>query len=306
MKADPTELALAALDDLRLHTADGRKLLGKALAARSNRVIAKAARLAGEAHWEDVIPELVRAFDRLLSRGAELDKGCVALSAVARALFTLGCDDYALFLKGMLHVQMEPVWGGSVDTAAELRGICAMGLTGTRYSHKLRAFVDLLADKEWQARAGAVRAIAAEGSDAASLLVRLKILTGDREPDVMADCFNASLSLDGGDAMPIVTSFAESREPEIREAALLALGASRRPDAVEYLRNRLAAVVDRETKACILLALSTSRTDAAIEFILGVIRDADPSTSAMAVAAMEIHRDELLRAEVERAQRART
>jgi hypothetical protein len=111
--------------------------------------------------------------------------------------------------------------------------------------------------------------------------------------------------LDGGDAMPIVTSFAESREPEIREAALLALGTSRRPDGVEYLRNRFAAMVDRETKACILLALSTSRTDAAIEFILGVIRDADPSTSAMAVAAMEIHRDELLRAEVGKALRAR-
>jgi len=108
------------------------------------------------------------------------------------------------------------------------RHVCN-GLTGTRYAHKLRAFVELLADKEWQARAGAVRAIAAEGSDAASLLVRLKILTGDREPEVMADCFNAILLLDGGDAMPIVTSFAESREPEIREAALLALGTSRRP-----------------------------------------------------------------------------
>jgi len=81
----------------------------------------------GEAHWQDVIPELVTAFDRLLACGAELDKGCVALSATARALFTVGCDDYELFLKGMRHVHMEPVWGGSVDTAAELRGMCAMG-----------------------------------------------------------------------------------------------------------------------------------------------------------------------------------
>jgi hypothetical protein len=306
MKSDPTENALAALDEVALHTPAGRKQLAKAFASRSNRVAAKAARITGEAQWPELTPDLAAAFDRLLARGAEVDKGCVALSAMARTLFTLDCEDHELFLKGMRHVQMEPVWGGSIDTAAELRGLCAMGLVGTRFAHKLRVLVDLLVDKEWQARAGAVRAITTEGSEAASLLLRLKILSGDQEPEVLADCFTGILSLDGSDAMPLVTSFSASTDPAICEAALLALGASRRSDAVDYLCYRFAAVADRETRSCILLALSTSRTDAALEFILGIIRDANPSTSAMAVSAMELHRDEMLRVEVERALQARS
>src|ERR1019366_1125816 len=233
MKSDPTENALAALDEVPLHTPAGRKQLVKAFASRSNRVAAKAARITGEAQWSELMPDLVTAFDRLIAHGAEVDKGCVALSAMARALVALDCKDHELFLKGMRHVQMEPVWGGSIDTAAELRGLCAMGLVGTRFPHKLRVFVDLLVDKEWQARAGAVRAITNEGSEAACLLLRLKILTGDQEPEVLADCFTGILSLDGSDAMPLVTSFAATAEPSLREAALLALGTSGRPDAVD-------------------------------------------------------------------------
>ena len=61
-----------------------------------------------------------------------------------------------------------------------------------------------------------------------------------------------------------------------------------------------------ETRQCILLSLATSRTEAAIEFLLGVIRDGSPQTSAMAVSAMEINQaDRRIKDEVDNALRAR-
>jgi HEAT repeat protein len=306
MKNDPVQSALAALDDVPLRTAEGQKQMAKALASKSNLVAGKAARISGDAQWAEMTDELVKAFDRFLKRGAEIDKGCVALNAIARALYALDYDGVELYLSGMRHVQMEPGWGGSSDTAAELRSVCAMGLASTTYPHKLRELVNLLVDSEWQARVGAVRAIATIGSDTASLLLRFKALTGDKEPDVLADCFSGLLTVDGAEAVPLVKSFAEGRNQQVREAAILALGASRRSDAIDWLRERFAVVAHLETRQCILLSLATSRTEAAIKFLLGVIREGSAQTSAMAVSAMEVNRaDRRIQEEVEKAVRAR-
>jgi HEAT repeat protein len=307
MKNDPVELALAALDEIPRHTPEGRKQIAKALAAKSNLVAAKAARIAGDAQCTELTNELAAAFERFLKRGLELDKGCVAMIAIVRALYNLDYDGAELFLKGMRHVQMEPVWGGSIDTAAELRAICAMGLAGTTYPGKMREIVFLLADREWQARAGAARAIATCGTEAASLLLRLKVLTGDNEPEVLSDCFTGLLAVEGADAIELVGSFADTRDRETRETAILALGASRRKDAVDWLMARFANTADSELRKCILLSLATSRTEEAFAFLLCVIRDGSASTSAMAVSAIEINRsDERTHEEVEKALRTRS
>jgi HEAT repeat protein len=228
------------------------------------------------------------------------------LIAIARALFNLDYDGVDLYLAGMRHVQPEPAWGGSSDTAVELRGICAMGLASTSYPNKLREFVNLLVDSEWQARSGAVRAVATVGSDAAMLLLRFKALSGDKEPEVLSDCFSGLLAVEGAEALPLVKSFADGRNQEVREAAILALGASRRADAVDWLKERFEGVAHLETRQCILLSLATSRTESAIEFLLGVIRDGSAQTSALAVSAMEINRtDQRIQGDVEKAVRAR-
>ncbi|MGA2712789.1 MAG: hypothetical protein ABSG41_06760 [Bryobacteraceae bacterium] len=306
MKNDPVESALARLDDIPLRTPEGQKQIAKALASRSNLVAAKAARIAGDAQWTELTDDLVAAFDRFLKRATDGDKGCMAMMAIARALFNLDYDGAELYLDGMRHVQMEPGWGGSFDTAAELRAVCAMGLASTRYPAKLRALVDLLVDREWQARAGAVRALAAAGSEAALLLLRFKALSGDREPEVLADCFSGLLSAEGAEAVPFVASFATSKDKEISEAAILALGASRRADAIEWMQNRFQQIASAEMRKCILLSLATSRTDAAIDFLLGLISTGSPQVSAFALSAMEINRgDELIHQRVEKALRER-
>lgn len=306
MKNDPVQAALAALDDARIRTPEGLKHFTKALAGKSNLVAAKAARIAGESQWTELTGELAKAFDRFLARGMEIDKGCRALTAIARALYALDYDGAGLYLAGMRHVQREPGYLGTTDTAVELRAICAMGLVSTNHPDKLRELIDLLVDPEWQARAGAVRAIATAGSESAGLLLRLKARMGDKEPDVMADCFSGLLALEGNDALPLVTSFADGRAKEIREAAILALGECRRAEAVEWLKEKFARTVDGETRQTILLALATSRTEAAIAFLLDLIRQGTESASAMAVAAMEVNRGDLrLREEIEKARRGR-
>lgn len=302
MKNDPVESALARLDDIPLHTRDGKAGFAKALTAKSNLVVAKAARLIGGAQWTELNAEMASAFDRLVAKGASLDKGCAAMIAIARALVQLDYDAPDLFLRGIYHIQMEASWGPGSDAAAELRQVCAMGLANSTYPHKLRELLPLLVDKEWRVRAGAIRAIAVIGTEAASLLLRFKMLSGDKDPEVMSECFMAVLTLEGSEGVPIVAAFANSNDSEVREAAILAMGASRRADAVEWLMAEFSGTADPAGRKCILLSLSTSRVEAAIAFLLGLIRDGSASTSALAVDALSIHsRDEQLRTQVEAA-----
>ncbi len=300
MKQDPIETALARLDEIPVHTPEGKASFAKALAGKSNLVVAKAARLLGNAQWTDLNMEMAAAFDRMMAKGASADKGCAAMIAIARALVQLEYDDPDLFLRGIRHIQMEGSYGPLIDTAAELREVCAMGLANTSYPYRLRELVSLLIDKEWRVRGGAVRAIAVVGNDAAALLLRLKILTGDKDSEVMADCFASMLAVEGAEGLPLVTSFVKSANPEVREAAILALGASRRPDAIDWLMAEFEKTADPPGRKCIFLALSTSRTESAIDFLIDQIRRGGSSTSTMAVEVLAIHsRDESLRERVE-------
>lgn len=258
MKNDPI---LAALEKLNAADPAG---LAKALDSKSNLVAAKAARFIGEGLHAEFVPQLSRAFLRFLEKG---DKGCEALTAIARALVVLDCDDAELWRKGIRHVQMEPTWGGSRDSAAEVRSISAMGLANTRYPHKVRELVTLLADSEWTARGGAARALGAVGSDAAAAVLRFKALIGDQEPEVLCDCLRALLAVEGADAMPVVERFARSRDEAVREAAIHALGESRREDAVELLKRLYEDTANPEIKSAIILALKASRTETGMKFV---------------------------------------
>jgi hypothetical protein len=166
--------------------------------------------------------------------------------------------------------------------------------------------VELLADPEWPARAGAARAIAVVGSEAATLLLRYKALVGDREPDVLSECLSGLLAVEGAEALPLVGKLAESAGRETKEAAILALGASRRADAIEWLKARFAQVADAETRKCLVLALASSRTEAAMDFVLEIVRTASAPTATMAIAALSVYRnDPRLREAVEGAAASR-
>src|SRR4030095_8290687 len=122
------------------------------------------------------------------------DKGCAAKTAVIKALLAADCDDEEMFLKGVRHVQLEPTWGGRADTAAPLRALCGLGLVQMGSPDAMIELAMLLADTEADARIGAASALGHCGPTAAPLL-RFKVLTGDEEPAVTAECFNSLMAI---------------------------------------------------------------------------------------------------------------
>src|SRR6266567_902472 len=123
---------MAALDALKGQPLDAasRELIRKSLASKSNFLVAKAARLAEENQLADFVPGLTAAFERFFVNAEKSDPQCWAKNALSRALSKLGCRDKDVFLRGLHHHQMEPVWGGRSDSAGTLRANCAHALLG--------------------------------------------------------------------------------------------------------------------------------------------------------------------------------
>ncbi len=144
------EEQIAALDALREGPEDVRgAALRKALVHRNNFIVAKAADLVREFRMADLTGELLQAFDRFLENPVKNDPQCWAKNALSRALAALEYQESEIFLRGIRHIQMEPVWGGRSDTAGTLRATCALALVQCRSLSEndlLSYLLELLAD----------------------------------------------------------------------------------------------------------------------------------------------------------------
>ena len=178
--------------------AEAREPLRVALRDRHNYVVSVAAGLAAELRREELLPDLLGAFDRFFVEPVRTDPSCLAKSAIARALRDLGHRGAEAFVRGILHVQLEPSWGGRGDSAANLRAVCALALPDTQLDDlsALTYLSDALADPEKQVRIDAASAIAALGRREGALPLRLKALLGDDDVEVLGHCFTALLSVD--------------------------------------------------------------------------------------------------------------
>ena len=177
---------LAALDQLR--DADpslAAEPLLKALSNPSNYLVAKAAAIAAELGLRALIPDLLAAFDRFFTTD---DPQCWAKNALIDALAGFEHGDSEVYLRGLKHVQMEAVWAGSVDTAGPLRARCALALVACKdlSDHRLLGhLIEVLVDPDKTVRVEAARAIGRVDRPEAALLLRLKTLTSDAEPEVL-------------------------------------------------------------------------------------------------------------------------
>jgi hypothetical protein len=282
--------------------------LRKALLDRVNLVVAKAARTAAELQMRELIHELLAAFDRLFVDPVERDTQCWAKNAIAKALTELDHRESAPFLRGSRHVQMEAVWGGRQDTAQTLRGICLLALASCNDMPRariLRLLVDSMADEAPTVRVEAVRAVAEMEGEEAALVLRLKARVGDREAPVIGQVFDSLLRLERDAALPLVAEFLGGAD-DVREEAALALGSSRMAGAVEILFNALARARDPYFRKTVLRAISASRQEKAIEFLLGLVREGIRADADAAMEALELHRESAeIRAAVEAAVRDR-
>ena len=129
-----------------------------------------------------------------MTNAPKLDRRCAAVTEIVSALYELDYTEPAPFLKGIKHVQLEASFGPPVDEAAKLRAVSAQGLLRTRHQDALSEVLPLLTDCEPAARAGTVRALAANGGEAGVLLLRLKVLSGDAEAAVLGECFAGLLA----------------------------------------------------------------------------------------------------------------
>jgi HEAT repeat protein len=282
---------LARLRELRREPLSPQALqaLRGSLRDASNIVVAEAAEIAGEARLAALLPDLVAAFERFLDQPEKRDKQCRAKIAVVEALNKLEYTDETFFLGGVRYVQQEPVWGGSQDSAVPVRVSCAFALVRIRHRGALSVLVDMLADKEKAARIGAVQALAYSGTEAAGLLLRLKARVGDREPEVISECFAGILELAPEQGVAFVTEFLDSEDDAIQEGALLALGTSRRAEAFEILKM-FARRASGDLLEVAHVALALLRLPEAMDYLLTLVADRSRAVATAALGALAVHR----------------
>jgi HEAT repeat protein len=262
--------------------------LAKALGNRSNYLVSKAAGVVADLQLGELIPELVKAFERFLEDPVKSDPQCWAKIAIAKALKDLGHRDPGVFLRGIAHVQMEPVFGGREDTAGPVRSACALALVDCQLDdfEILSRLADLLLDPDAAVRVDAALAIAQLGSPEGALLLRLKARVGDAEPEVTGQCLFSLLSLGASDAVAFVARFLDHDDAQVRVEAATALGAARDPEALSLLTARYRREGDPELRHAIVTAVGASPVPAAADFLLGVIGEADLNLALAAVEAL--------------------
>jgi HEAT repeat protein len=287
------ETQLAELHALRdaPHSDEAVAKLRHALSLKTNHIVAAAAQIAGEFVITALEAELVQAFERFMVDPEKTDKGCTAKTAIAEALYRTDANQTALFLRGIHHVQLESTYGGKDDTAAPLRGMCALGLVRLHYAQAMIELAHLLADPKSDARIAAARALAyAQHEEVGTPLLHFKILRGDEDPQVRHECFRALLQLSPTASLTFVADFLDDDDPVTCEAAALALGESRLAAALGPLKIAWERTFDPDLRRTLLLAIAMLRHETAIDFLLSLVAEASAANAKDALNALDMYR----------------
>lgn len=291
-KSQSPEVKLARLRQLRDQASSPELLreLRAALTDPVNIVVAEAAGIAGKARLTELVPEMLAAYEHFLTDPVKRDKNCTAKLAIVEALDNLEYDDPDIFLDGIRYVQMEPVWGGQEDSAAPLRCVCAAALVRVNHPDVLSLLIDLLMDDDRRARVGAAYSLASSGKNTAMYLLRLKARMGDAEPEVTAECLNGLLRLAPKESLSFVAEFLQSPDMALQEAALLALGSSRLPEAFDALRLFWNRHPSEELRETVLVSISLLRLPVATEFLVSLVAEGPVDSAGTALSALAIFR----------------
>ena len=147
-----------------------------------------------------------------------------------------------------------------------------------------------MTDPAKDVRIAAAMAMGAVGSEAAGLLLRLKARIGDRDPDVLSECLSGLLAVNPRENLPFVAGFLEPGNAAHCEAAALALGKSRLPEALDPLKAcwpRLCMF--SEVGQQVLLAIAMLRLPAAIDYLLELVASDSEKEAIAALSALKIH-----------------
>ncbi|HTF67793.1 MAG TPA: hypothetical protein VK638_34455 [Edaphobacter sp.] len=247
--------------------------LAKALNLRNNVLVAKAAVVTLHHRLTALAPNLAAAFPRFLENSAKSDPQCWAKNALAKSLAAFEYQEAELFLAGMRHIQLEPVWGGSADTAGTLRGTCALALIQCRElnSHRVLAHLTpLFADKELSVRVNVVRAVEQVGTDSAALLLRLRAELASDVPELLGACYSGVLAIEGVTAIPWAAQFLPLEDDAAAEAAM-AIAQTHTSEAFQLLSTVFAKARDPWFRSAVLSAMALTRQQEATDWLLDLI-----------------------------------
>ena len=193
----------------------------------------------------------------------------------------------------MRHVQLEG-WGTLTDTAAPLRGICALGYVqcDVKDMDVLRRMISLLHDRELLPRVAAARAITKLGIKAASLVLRLRAELGADEPELLGACYSGVLRIEGPSALEWARQFTRVEDEAGAEAAM-AISETHTPEGFRVLQDCYTAAEDPWFRKALLSAIALTRQQEATDWLLGLVekspREAAHAQDALCLAA--VYRD---------------
>ncbi len=286
------EEKLEALQDIVEHDtrASAQAALHSALKEKNNFFVAKAAGWAGEHLYYDLIPDLVNSYQRFLQNPLKSDKTCAAKIAIVRALYELNYNDVEFFREGLRYRQLEPVWGGHVDTAVDIRCSSAMGLAATNHYRVMIDLVELLYDEEYIARIGAIKAMEMVDPYQAELALRHKIFQGDQEPEVIAQCFSSLMQVAAEESLDFVAACLHDSNVSVCESAALALGESRLDDALDILIDESRNIILHNTfRRSLFRAIALQRNNRAFDYLISIIETEDDSAACDVVEVLAIY-----------------
>jgi HEAT repeat protein len=270
-------------------TEDNIAEIQNALLGSNNYLAAQAAAVIAARQLSDLVLDLLSAYDFFMEYPAKRDKGCLAKTAIIKALVDLDSYQEQLYLQGVRYVQLEPVYGGQADTAADLRSQSLSGLLQIGYQDIYFELVNLLQDSELQCRMTAVSALVALATDTGELLLRAKCLSGDDDPKVIDNCFAGLLEINLGRSLPFVGQFVAEEDEVLAESAALALGETSDLRAFKLLHGVWQSTVSEKRKKALMLPIALTRQEAAFEFLFETIKRGPEGYARAAVDACRIY-----------------
>lgn len=280
---------LAALRRGGVCGADEEALLREALAPPGHpAVVQAAASILTEQHLHRLHRAALEALVRLADVGYQADPGCLAKAELLRLLVGADAFEGELFLRLAQHRQLEPVWGKSIDTAGRLRGLAVQGLLAMQHPEGPRAVVDLLEDPTVEARHSAIEAMTTLTPPCGELLLRHKILAGDRDEAVLLSAFEQLARMAPEDSVPFLARQTSSELTTHRQGAYLGLATTRTSPAVKILLNALETEQDPIARPALLRAIGITRSEASIGALLHLARDGGEADGCLALEALAL------------------
>lgn len=282
-----------------LDSPDRQALLLTALADKSHYVAALAAEALGQHADDTAAAAMTDRLTYLSEDGPAQDPGCHIRSNLAFALGRLHYSPAATALKiGLRTTQIEAVGGVPFDTAAHLRGNCALALAQLREGDSIRDIALLLFDRsgnlpghlepkvKMEPRKAAARALSLTGSASARLPLTLRLVHPENEePEVLQECMQALVDLEDPHAPEVLALYLKHRDLNLAAFAALSLARTQSPEAAALIGDALPRFTGDPLKA-VVLALTTLRTPEATELLYGLVRSNREAVRLAAVDAL--------------------